>query len=68
MFGRMARKILVDYSKCASTGMCESFAPDFFEVDDGGDLTVLIEDVPDDRREEVEQAVEGCPTAALRLA
>lgn len=60
-------KIEVDYDKCTALGICESLAPDFFEVDDEGDLQVLRADVPEDQRALVEQAVAGCPTGALRL-
>ena len=60
-------KIAVDYDKCTSLGICESLAPDFFEVDDEGDLQLLRDDVPEDRLAEIQQAVAGCPTAALRL-
>ena len=60
-------KIAVDYDKCASLGVCASIAPEFFEVNDDGDQQVLRAEVPEDQRALVEQAIAGCPTAALRL-
>lgn len=60
-------RIDVDYDKCTALGICESLAPEFFEVDDEGDLQVLRADVPDDQRAHLEAAVAGCPTGALRL-
>lgn len=60
-------KIKVDYDKCTGLGICESFAPDVFEVDDNGDLVLSTDTVPDGMLDEVRQAVAGCPTEALRL-
>ncbi|MET7768299.1 ferredoxin [Nocardia sp. NPDC005366] len=60
-------KIIVDRAKCTGLGLCESVAPDLFEVDDSGDLILLRDEITEDRRAEVDAAVSGCPTAALRL-
>lgn len=60
-------KIKLDRSKCTSLGICESIAPEYFEVDDQGQLAVLREDVPEEMRALAEQAVAGCPTGALSL-
>lgn len=60
-------KIHLDRNLCTALGICESIAPEFFEVDEEGDLAILRDDVPDDQRALLEQAVSGCPTAALRL-
>lgn len=48
-------------------GICESLAPDVFEVDENGDLILLQEEITEDVRATVEEAVVGCPTFALRL-
>lgn len=61
-------KVQVDFAKCTGLGICESLAPDFFEVDDNGDLVLIKEDVSDEERAAVEEAVAGCPTEALRIA
>lgn len=60
-------KILVDYDKCTGLGICESLAPDHFEVNDEGDLVLLEEHVSDEDIQAVEEACAGCPTEALRL-
>jgi ferredoxin len=60
-------KIIVDRAKCTGLGICESLAPDCFEVDDEGALVLLTETVPDGGLADVQAAVEGCPTEALRL-
>lgn len=60
-------KIIVDRKKCTGLGICESLAPEVFEVDDGGDLILLTDEVPEGGLAEVEEAIAGCPTEALRL-
>lgn len=60
-------KIMLDRAKCTGLGICESFAPEVFEVDEEGDLVMKTDDVPEGMLEAVRQAVEGCPTEALRL-
>jgi len=61
-------KILLDRAKCTGLGICESLAPDVFEVDENGDLVMLTDVVPDGLLDDVEAAIAGCPTEALRLA
>ncbi|MCW2607012.1 MAG: 3Fe-4S ferredoxin [Frankiales bacterium] len=61
-------RIVLDPSKCSSIGMCESVAPDVFEVGDDGALTVLQPEQPDSRRALMQEAVAACPTGALSLA
>lgn len=60
-------RVCVDYDKCTGLGLCESLAPDFFEVDDDGSLLLLQEEGSEDQRAELEEAVRACPTEALRL-
>jgi ferredoxin len=60
-------KVIVDFAKCAGLGVCESVAPDVFEVNDGGNLVLLKEDITDEELHSVEEAVAGCPTEALRI-
>ncbi|GAB2869742.1 ferredoxin [Nocardioides pacificus] len=60
-------KCVVDYDKCTGLGICESLAPDFFEVNDDGDLVLLKEDISADELQAVEEAVSGCPTEALSI-
>lgn len=60
-------KVLVDFDKCTGLGICESLAPEFFEVNDAGDLVLLREDITDAELQAVEEAVAGCPTEALRI-
>ena len=60
-------KVTVDFTKCTGLGICESMAPNIFEVDDDGKLLLLKDDVTDGELQSVEEAVAGCPTEALRI-
>ncbi|MDJ0105262.1 ferredoxin [Rhodococcus sp. KBW08] len=59
-------KINVATDRCTGIGICESIAPDFFEVLDDGTLN-LLEDKTGDALAEVEHAVRSCPALALSL-
>jgi len=60
--------VIVDRQKCAGLAICESISPDHFEIDDDGELAVVNDEISDQNQEKLEQAVRGCPNAALRLA
>ncbi|MDX6234244.1 MAG: ferredoxin [Nocardioidaceae bacterium] len=60
-------KVLVDFGKCTGLGICESLAPEFFEVNDEGDLVLLKEGISEEELQAVEEAVAGCPTEALLI-
>ncbi|OZC32465.1 ferredoxin [Gordonia polyisoprenivorans] len=60
-------KVHLDRTKCTGLGICESLAPEFFEIGDDGTLLILKEEISDDELQEVEEAVAGCPTEALRI-
>ena len=60
-------RIIVDKSKCSSIGLWEATAADIFEIGADGALHILIEDTGEDRRGDLEQACENCPTQALSI-
>ena len=60
-------RIIVDFDLCRGHGECEGEAPEVFQVDEKGFLTVLQENPPEELREKVERAVKYCPTMALKL-
>ena len=60
-------KVVVDRTKCSSIGLCEATAPDIFEIGADGSLSILISDISEDRRTDLEQACENCPTQALSI-
>jgi len=61
------KKIKVDFDLCESNAMCESLAPDHFQVDDDDFLQILDENVTEEQLAIVEQAVASCPKSAISL-
>ena len=58
-------RISIDRSLCNGYGVCESIAPEVFELGDDG-LAVLRTGVRDD--EAVREACESCPMGAISIA
>lgn len=60
-------RVVVDFDRCQSNGVCMSVCPEVFEVRDDGFL-YLLDDQPDDSlRVRVEEAVRLCPTQAISI-
>jgi len=60
-------RIVVDRDLCQGHGVCESEAPDVFEVSKERTVVVLAEAPGDAQRKAVEAAVKYCPTHALTI-
>jgi ferredoxin len=58
-------RIKADLDLCQGHAMCELEAPDFFHVPKRGKVEIVDPEPPEDARDEVERAVESCPTQAL---
>ena len=63
----MGLRIVVDMDLCQGHGVCESEAPDLFEVDRDRKVAVLDEAPGEDHRTALELAVKYCPTHALSI-
>lgn len=60
-------KIVVDRDLCESNGVCVATAPEVF-VFDSEDRLVIVQPTPaPGLRAQVEDAVDGCPRAALSI-
>lgn len=59
------KKINVDQVKCIGCGACVGIDPEHFDFDDSGLSSVINQD--NNESEELEQAVEGCPTGAITV-
>jgi ferredoxin len=59
-------KVIVDMNLCQSHGECVLVAPDVFELGDD-DVLVWKEDVPEERRAEMVQALNVCPMMAISI-
>lgn len=63
----MTLRIKVDMDLCQGHGVCESEAPDVFEVDRDHKVRVLNESPAEAQLKAVNMAVKYCPTHALKL-
>ena len=61
----MGFKVGVDIDLCQGHAMCELEAPDYFRVPKRGLVEILQDTGPDEDRDEVQNAVDMCPTQAL---
>lgn len=61
----MSFKVVADRDRCRGHGQCELFAPDVFEVGDEALVVVKVEEPDASRRDDVEEAVDHCPEAAI---
>jgi ferredoxin len=60
-------RVQVDRERCVSSGVCESLAPEVFELDDDGILQLHREEPTGDELDGVRDAVQSCPARALAL-
>ena len=61
-------RVQVDRDRCVGSGVCESLAPEVFELDDDGVLQVHREEPGPDDLDAVRDTVQSCPARALALA
>jgi ferredoxin len=60
-------KIVHDAELCEAHGVCTGLAPARFELDDDDRLIIHSNDVAEEDRDTIEQAVIRCPRQALSL-
>mgnify|MGYP001965694331 FL=1 len=60
-------RIVVDFDLCESNAVCMVIAPDMFEVRDDDFLYVLNEEPGEERRAQMEEAVQRCPKQAISI-
>ncbi|RKN44087.1 ferredoxin [Streptomyces hoynatensis] len=62
-------RIVADRDLCCGSGQCALVAPGVFDQDDADGTVLVLKPRPGpERRAEVEEAVEICPSGAIRLA
>ncbi|MGL4522943.1 MAG: ferredoxin [Bacilli bacterium] len=70
----MAKYTIVDKDTCIACGACGATAPDLYDYDDEGLAFVTLDDnmgvveVPEDLYEDMEDAVDGCPTDSIKIS
>ena len=61
-------RIIVDFDRCRSNGVCVDLAPEIFEIRSDGYLYLLKEEASGSELVLAEEAVHGCPTQAISLS
>lgn len=62
-------RVVVDRNKCINSGMCTAIAPETFELDDAGNLVVLLPALDNAVLVEgVRDAAACCPAEAISLS
>jgi ferredoxin len=61
-------KIVLNTTRCEGYGFCQERAPGLMELDDDGNLHILVEHVEGSDLEQAQQSVRSCPVAALTLS
>ncbi|MFJ7953036.1 ferredoxin [Lysinibacillus sp. NPDC096418] len=70
----MAKFTRVDQSTCIACGACGASAPEIFDYNDEGIAYVILDDnagcqeIPEDLYDDLEDAMEGCPTESIKVA
>ena len=59
-------QVKVDPEECIACGLCISLAPDVYDWDDEGKAKAIEGDVPEEQKEVAEEALESCPTEAIK--
>jgi ferredoxin len=60
-------KVIADSDLCEANAVCVGHCPEVFSLNDDDTLTILMADVPEKLRAQVEHAVRLCPRQALRI-
>ena len=59
-------KVIVDPELCIACGACISLAPKVYDWDDEGKAKAIAETVPQDMEDVALEALESCPTEAIK--
>jgi ferredoxin len=60
-------KVMVDTELCEANAVCMEQCEEVFRVNEDDTLTILVSEVPERLRSQVEEAVRLCPRQALRI-
>ena len=59
-------KVEINLMACEAHGVCVRWCPEVFELDNDN-LTILLQNIPDDLHAKVKTAVGACPRQALSI-
>ena len=60
-------KVKVNRDACIGCGACAAICPYVFEIDDEGLSVAKTEEVEEDKKQEVQDAADSCPTGAIEV-
>ncbi len=58
-------KVKVNSDACIGCGACVSISPDVFELNDDGLSQAKVNEVQEDKKQDVMDAKDSCPTGAI---
>lgn len=58
-------KVKVEKDICIGCGACQAIVPEIFEIEDDGLAVAKDIEINDEIKEDVIDAIEGCPTNAI---
>lgn len=61
------KKVVVNKEKCLGCGMCVGINSDVFEFDDDGLAKAKNDNINEDNKEEVNNAIDSCPVGAIEV-
>ena len=70
----MAKFTRINQITCIACGACSASAPEIFDNNDEGIAYVILDDnagceeVPEDLYDDLEDAMDGCPTSSIKVA
>ncbi|MBA3279389.1 MAG: ferredoxin [Geodermatophilaceae bacterium] len=56
-----------DFEACQGYANCVMAAPTVYDIDDDGTVVLLKEQISEEERSKVEEAVKSCPVSALSI-
>jgi ferredoxin len=62
----MVLKVYVDQDLCISCGLCISICDEVFSWNDDDKAQAIDQEIPEELTDDVEEAVESCPTEAIK--
>jgi ferredoxin len=60
-------KVRVDGEKCQGHARCYALAPEIFDVDEYGQSSVIVDEVPEGLEDKARLAVANCPEYAIEI-
>lgn len=59
-------KVFVDQDLCISCGLCIDICPAVFDCNDDGKADAIVDEVPADAEDDAREALESCPSEAIK--